>query len=89
MTTAAERDRSVATYGNTGASSELFVSYSRGWRDGACSLAKRPQFAEHKTRPDLRDAYLAGYDVGRDAYSRDLSAYAATVGYDVMKGILR
>ncbi len=65
------------------------MSYSRGWRDGACSLAKRPQYVEHSTRPDLRDAYLKGYDVGHAAYGRDLSAYAAEVGYDAAKGVFR
>lgn len=89
MTVAAERDQGVTKYNSQGAAGELFVSYSRGWRDGACSLAKRPQFAEHATRPDIRAAYLKGYDVGHDAYNRDLTAYASEVGYDVMKGVLR
>jgi hypothetical protein len=72
-----------------GVAGELFVSYSRGWRDGACALAKRRDFAEHPTRPDLRDAYMKGYDVGHDAYNRDLTAWAAEVGYDPLKGVLR
>jgi hypothetical protein len=72
-----------------GVAGELFVSYSRGWRDGASALAKRPQFAEHPSRQDIRDAYLKGYDVGHDAYNRDLTAWASEVGYDVMRGILR
>jgi hypothetical protein len=71
-----------------GVAGELFISYSRGWRDGACSRPKRPEFVEHKTRPDLRDAYLRGYDVGHAAYNRDLSAYAGEVGYDIAKGII-
>ncbi len=71
-----------------GVAGELFVSYSRGWRDGACARPKNPAFAERKTRSDLRDAYLKGYDVGHDAHGRDLTAYAAEVGYDITRGVI-
>lgn len=75
--------------GDQGVAAELFMSYSRGWRDGACARPKRREFDEHPTRPDLREAYMKGYDVGHDAYNRDLLAYAATVGYDPLLGVLR
>jgi hypothetical protein len=71
-----------------GVPGELFVSYSRGWRDGACSRGKDPRFTQRTTRPDLREAYLKGYDVGHDAYGRDLTAYAAEVGYDIAQGVI-
>ncbi len=67
---------------------ELFVSYSRGWRDGACARPKDRRLAEHPTRLDLCEAYAKGYDAGHDAYGRELIAYAAEVGYDIARGVI-
>ena len=64
------------------------MSYARGWRDGAGSHTKRREFLE-SARYEIRSAYTMGYEAGHDAYNRDLSAWAAEVGYDVAKGVLR
>ncbi len=66
---------------------ELYMSYMRGWRDGACSKAMNPKFTEHKTRPDLKEVYEEAYQHGRLARGRAFT-YASD-RFDYVPNVLR
>ncbi len=53
--------------GSTNLSRERFLSYHRGWHDGAARRLQRPEFVNHPTRPDLTKEYLKGYNSGAGA----------------------
>ena len=67
---------------------EQLQAFRRGWRDGACSRAKRKEFVEHPTRHDLKEAYGRGYDVGHAAMSRDVGAEAERLGINLTATII-
>ena len=59
-------------------SSNRYHSYIRGWKDGACSLAKRRKFVEHAT---LAADYRQGYADGNAARSMASRAATEFTGY--------
>jgi len=66
---------------------ELYWSYRRGWLDGSRSPSsaarvKDTGFTEHATRPDLTQAYLAGWNDGELATSEAMSAACTRYGHD-------
>lgn len=60
---------------------EVFQSYRKGWRDGACARPQDPKFIQHKTRPDLKDQYLRGHYDGYVAYKLAMNAEMDRTGY--------
>lgn len=66
---------------------ELVAARRRGWKDGACSLAKRAEVINHPTRPDLTAAYEIGYSAGikaRIAADREICEF-----YGYVPNVLR
>jgi site-specific DNA-methyltransferase (cytosine-N4-specific) len=59
---------------------EALMSWRRGWLDGAKAWPARKEFVEHETRPDLKEAYLAGH--ARGILSREIDTAAAMLAYD-------
>lgn len=40
---------------------DRYHAYRQGWRDGAAGRMEDAKFTEHKTRPDIVEAYNHGY----------------------------
>lgn len=60
---------------------EVFHSYRKGWRDGACARPPDPKFVEHKTRPDLKEQYKRGHYDGYVAYKLAMNTEMNRTGY--------
>ena len=67
---------------------EVFQSYRRGWKTGACASPADKRFTEH-TRADLSSAYERGYNHGRDASLLSSAKEAERLEYDPRMSILR
>jgi hypothetical protein len=68
---------------------ELYLSYRKGWLDGAQARVKDEKHIKHLTRPDLTNAYERGYTNGFLARSEALQKEADRLGYDMTTAILR
>jgi len=66
---------------------ELYMSYGRGWRDGAVNKAIDEKFSKHPTRLDLTKAYMAGYEDGE--MDRQIATNRAARNYGYVPSILR
>jgi hypothetical protein len=59
----------------------LFMSYRRGWIDGATGRMKSQTFAEH-SNPKLTAAYLHGYDIAAIAFAAEMRSAMVVYGYE-------
>lgn len=59
---------------------EAYMSYQRGWVDGAGHKADRREFTSHP-KPHIRNAYTDGYREGFTARGRAMTSYARKHGY--------
>jgi hypothetical protein len=66
---------------------ELYISYTKGWRDGASTRFMDVTFTEHATRPDLKAAYEDGFTDGQRA--RKSASQGAARVYKYKPTILR
>jgi hypothetical protein len=53
----------------------------RGWKDGCTAHAKRKEFTEHPTRPDLTAEYESGYADGFLLRTTTQRKAAKRIGY--------
>lgn len=60
---------------------EKYQSYMRGWKDGCTARARRREFVEHETRPDLKEEYEAGYEEGMRVRAATQAEVATRIGY--------
>lgn len=67
---------------------EVFQSYRRGWKHGACANAPDKRFLDHP-RADIASAYDRGYVHGRDAAGLAALHEGERIGYDFRVSILR
>ncbi len=66
---------------------ECVQAFRRGWRDGCKRTVSRDFQFNH--RPDLKQAYILGFDRGTDTTIKAMNVYCDEIGYDSRASILR
>lgn len=60
---------------------EEFHSWRAGWRDGVHARPHQDRFARHKTRDDIKLAYMQGYDEGHALRLKSEREAMSRIGY--------